>query len=159
MEKIILNDIERLWVMEMARNRYAYDRKLGLEATVYKDGVDNIDNEVNAYGAEVAYCKLFNLYPDLEHSYFMPFDAMHGDKSTVDVKTTVLTNGRLLVKKKERMNLPDEYALMIGSYPIYTYIGHIAAGKLIRPENLDTKLKSPAYAARQSELHKRQAYD
>jgi len=149
--EIILNDPEQKLVKYIASLRIKYDRESGAIATIY-DEKDALEAETDYYGAEVAYCKMMNIFPDTGYKTRQPFDCISRDGNKVDVKQTYRQNGRLLVKSKLRDYLPDIYALMIGKFPAYRYAGMIKASELLVDERLDTTLPHPAYAAGQNEL-------
>lgn len=150
MTTVTLNSIEQAVVKHLAKRRIEHDRSVGARATIYH-GAQALENEVDSLGAEFAYCKLMNCYPDTDPGHFSPFDARLRDGRTVDVKSTRRHNGRLLVKMKSR-DLPDLYALMVGSFPSYRLAGHITAMELVRQERIDRSLPHPAYVATQMEL-------
>lgn len=149
---IELNEAERKLVEYVSRKRYQVNRATGATATIFNE-TDAIENEVDSYGAEVAYCKLHNCYPDLDTTHRPPFDAKLPDGRTVDVKQTKYVTGKLLVKLIARTTLPDLYALMIGKFPKYKLAGHMSAKEIITPERVETgNWKAPTYVAKQEEL-------
>lgn len=150
--EVIINEAEQKLVTYVSRKRYETNRATGATATIYND-TSAIENEMDSFGAEVAYCKLHNCYPDLATDHRPPFDATLPNGKTVDVKQTKYTTGKLLVKLIARAKLPDLYALMIGKFPKYKLAGHIEAKTIITPERIQTdSWKSPAYVAKQDEL-------
>ena len=87
--------------------------------------------------AELAFCKIKNLYPDLSiHEKVQLVDCVwRGYK--VDVKNT--TTGRLLIQKDDSGvfgNPIEIYVLMIGKIPRYQYFGWAWKWELIRRENI-----------------------
>lgn len=152
-EVITLNGVEQALVKHLAKKRFEHDRSIGAKATIYHDE-QAMKNEIDALGAEFAYCKLMNCYPDTDSTHFLPFDALLKTGETVDVKQTRRPNGRLLVKTKDRDQLPDMYALMVGEFPNYRFAGHIDSRELMREERVDKSLPHPAYSATQMDLHK-----
>ena len=108
---------------------------------------------------EMAFCKLFNVYPDLDTDRPPPhplYDCVLSDGSRIDVKTTKYENGKLLVdsrKGKEKTDSVDFYALMIGVFPgPYSFRGFIARHLLIQPHKLGLLCGYKSYMAEQSEL-------
>ena len=149
---IILNEAEQKLVTYVSKKRIETNRATGATATIYGDA-SAIENEMDSFGAEVAYCKLHNCYPDLATDHRPPFDAKLPDGRTVDVKQTKYPTGKLLVKIIKRAELPDLYALMIGKFPKYKLAGHMPAAEIITPERRQSdNWKSPAYVAGQDEL-------
>jgi hypothetical protein len=151
MTPITLTPTEQAIVRYTAQKRLAYDRAAGAEATRYH-AAGALAAEVESFGAEVAFCKLVNVYPDFDTEHYQPHDARLADGRTVDVKYTPRRDGRLLAKYKDRLLLPDLYALMIGAFPIYELMGYMTAYDLIQSWRIDRSLNHPAYAAGQNEL-------
>lgn len=147
--QVTLTATEQAIVEMVARMRMQHDRQAGARATVYAG--DALKREIESFGAEVAFCKMFGVYPDLNAEHHEPWDAVVKGY-TVDVKHTVRPDGRLLVKAKSRSQLPDYYALMTGTYPTYRIVGTIKADDVLKPENLDRNLHYPAYAVPQERL-------
>lgn len=151
---ISLNDTEQKLVKYVSKKRFEYCRQVGANATVY-GGRNPMDAEIAQYGAEVAFCKYMNIYPDTSYDRFNPEDCFTYDGHRIDVKYTSLRTGRLLAKDKGWDNHPDYFALMIGDFPNYYFAGFMKASELLVESRLDTSLPHPAYAASQNELTKR----
>lgn len=151
--EIALNDAEQRLVKYLAQKRFDHDRAVNAKATIYHDA-SALENEINSMGAELAYCKMVNCYPDLDPGHFGAFDALRRDGATVDIKNTVRPLGRLLVKAKGRNSDPDLYVLMIGKFPIYQYAGEIRSSDVLQECNIDKSLPFPAYAVDKERLWK-----
>jgi hypothetical protein len=106
-------------------------------------------------GAEIAFCKLFNLYPDLETGVHGKFDVLSRSGAYIDVKTTEYPTGHLAVHRFKVNKKADLYVLLVGVFPTYRCAGAMSAAELIREERL-WSLKAdgtdPSYNARQDEL-------
>jgi hypothetical protein len=148
---ITLNSNERITVEHMAKMRYEHCRRVGARLTIYSDA-EAMENEINSFGGEFAFCKHWNLYPDFDDNTFAHHDATMADGRTVDVKTTPLKTGRLQAKKLDKKKMPDFYALMIGTFPDFHYMGMMDTERLIVPERIDHRQKHPVYVATQAEL-------
>ena len=141
-------------VKDIARKRYEYNRRVKAKATIY--GHKNITPgfavylEQLSYGGEVAFCRLFGLQPDTEIAGHPPYDAILPNGMTLDIKTTSLPFGMLIVK--ETGHTADLYALMVGSLPSYKLIGFAYKDEIINPDRWNTRLPEPAYAMRQNQL-------
>ena len=136
------------------RNGAIVDRKIGAQ-----------DNEVtDVLGAlgEFAFCKRFNLWPDLSLAprrggvdYIMN---PHHRFASVDVKATPLEHGRLLVAQlKDRDHeRPDVYvlAIVLESARAVDFKGWLEATEMHRAERLKRMREDlpPTYAAEQGEL-------
>ena len=153
--RISLNIIEQNLVMKVVegwkehaeinkRNRVLIDKKLK---------VKNTDKE--SFGAEVAYCKHHKIKPDTRIASFEYYDAVLPDGTTVNVKSTKNPKGNLIVplSENEKDRLPDIYALMIGEFPIYYYMGWIEQGTIIDDKRINKNLPTPAYFIHRSKLN------
>ena len=118
---------------------------------------DDSDALLNGECGELAFCKLFNCYPDLS------LDPQSSDLGTdlgdvvlfgrtIDVKTTRYETGRLIVRNGKKVN-GDYCALMTGHYSSgYTFKGMIRQDLVI----VDCRLKNfhgnTSYVVEQNEL-------
>ena len=153
--KIILNEAEQRLTEYIAKKRIAYHQHR--EQTVadkyehWKVTQEETDRE--GFGGEIAYCKLVNLYPDLDTNLSTPdYDCMSCNGEKIDVKTTKYRNGHLIATTNKIKHPPDIYVLVIGTFPEYCIIGEISASFLLRPENIKDFGMGDTYAVTQSEL-------
>ena len=128
-----------------ARSRGIKDRKVGS-----KEGGDM---DLDGFGAELAFCRLMNCYPDMEIRE-NPSDDEQGDAIlnglAVDVKQTHYRRGKLLaVRWKEPKDL---YALMVGTFPTYEFRGMATGDELINESNLIDLGHGEGYALTQDKL-------
>lgn len=154
---IHLTEVERGMCRYVAKARYENNRAAGVKNARIGDQCD-WQTDLEGIAAEVAFCKLFNVYPDLSIS---PRSASRGEDrfdcvvlgKTVDVKSTVYSTGRLLaVPWKGEGNPPDYYALMVGRFPEYTFRGVMKGDELLQKTRLGNLGHGPTYIANQSEL-------
>jgi hypothetical protein len=153
---------DRKWVVTL--NRYEIDMvehvtkdKLRLEDVAQiQNRTTDFYRRLNAYGAELAFCKLFNLYRDFDIHYGS-YDVVitfhyenYEERKTVDVKQTIYNNGKVWASKNSTPC--DIYALMVGEIPTFIYRGAIPGEILFRPENLETMGSHEVYAASQGRL-------
>ena len=148
---IKLNKAEQKLAQYLARCRYennrrenVVDRKIGPQS--------NNDTDLNGIGAELAFCKLFNLYPDIEIDHRPQEDAIFHDGTKVDIKTTPYKNGRLITPIWKKQIHTDLYALMIGKFPEYRLAGIVTADKLFQDENIVNLGYGNTYALEQVDL-------
>ena len=156
-----LTEAERGICRAIAGARNQLNHEAGVEdkrvGTVFNDEQINL----NGFGGEFAFCKLFNLFPDFTLEP-RGADTDTGDATlpsghTVDVKTTVYTEGKLMAAPSEKTN-HDVYALMTGGFSSYTFRGFIATKTLhtdafLRPSlNPDSKVGLKVHWAYQAEL-------
>ena len=108
----------------------------------------------NGIAAEIAFCKLFNVYPDLQTKVRERADAHTMVMGGVDVKHTRLRNGRLLGWVGKLNKKTDSYALMVGDFPRYFFIGWATADELFAEENIRDLGHGPTYCLDQDQLRK-----
>ena len=132
---VALNHMEYDLSIYLASRRYAGNRSHGIiDQKIGKQSV--ADTDIGGIGGEIAFCKLFNFYPDLSLSPRRGgCDCVTKSGRTVDVKHTPYNTGKLLAYRKEECAV-DYYALMVGEFPEFDCRGYIPADALIRKENL-----------------------
>lgn len=123
---ITLTPIEQRLARCVAKERYAAARKAGVPDRRVSEG----DLDLEGAGSEIAFCRLFNVFPDLEiaprSSLDDEGDALLRDGRRVDVKSTRYKSGRLIVAHW-KADTVDAYALMVGEFPSYRFCGLISA--------------------------------
>jgi len=152
--EIILNGAEQKLATHLAKSRYANNRANNVKdlkvGTASNETVD-----LEGMAGEIAYCKLMNLYVDMEtNPPVMPsYDCIthHGVK--VDVKTTPYRNGHLIATLKKIKNPPDKYVLVVGELPTYSVVGEVWSVDLLKEGNIKDFGYGPCYALTQSELN------
>lgn len=160
-QKIILNLGEQEVAKLVANLKLQHEIDIGKGDNITK--ITNDSNEkirLEGVASEIAFCKLFNIMPDLSFEHKSSFDNTDpGDTKLhtnhiVDIKSTKYKNGRLISSpwKKSNTNI-DLYALMIGEFPEYTFKGFITHDEFFKKERLQTFTKGkPAYVVEQYEL-------
>lgn len=113
-----------------------------------------IDIDIEGVAGELAFCKMFNVYPDTNTESWADYDLVLLG-FTIDVKTTKYRNGKLIAPywKKDK-KLPDYYALIIGEMPSYEFIGFIKGEDFINEKHLGDLGHGKTYIAEQKELTK-----
>jgi len=133
---VTLNEAEQRLAEYVARARYHNNRKNGV-VDRKMGGQSNELTDLDGIAGEIAFCKLFNVFPDLQTE--RPggrCDAWTRTLGAVDVKATWRPRGRLLVTMKKKDKPPDTFALMIGDYPTYRFVGWARAEDVIVPGTL-----------------------
>lgn len=154
---ITLSKGEQRLVRGWARMRYELIRERGITDQLRSDE-KGIENEINSFGAELAFCKYFNLYPDFStepHSAANgtdPGDCWFTSGESIDIKTTRYQNGRLLAMPTKAGSGTDFYALMTGSFPTYVFRGIMSGKELLLQERLGNLGRGEGYMATQEEL-------
>jgi hypothetical protein len=147
---IPLSNIEQAIAKSIARLRHQNARDKGIKNSKI-GSQSNEETDLEGIGAELAFCKMFNIYPDLQVDHLPEEDALLRTGQKVDVKTTKYERGHLIVAlwKKHKMDL---YSLMVGKFPLYRFAGVIPAEKVFLPSNLKNFGYGNSYAVKQSEL-------
>ena len=150
--RVELNNAEQRLARFMARSRMENAIKRGI-TNAQVGSQDRLDIDLEGYGAELAFCKLFNVYPDMsivaDPAADRTGDAIWMGK-TVDVKTSKYKTARLLAVRWKKKK--DLYALMVGTFPKYEFRGMATGDELIRQENLIDLGHGEGYALSQHQL-------
>jgi len=155
--KHTLNEMEQSIVKSVAKNRFAKNRKENIKNSKIGDQ-SNEDTDTEGFGAEMAFCKLFNVFPDFSikprSSKEDKGDAiLHVENGIVDVKSTCYKTGRLITPTWKNKGSVDVYALMTGKFPTYEFRGFMKASTLMQKERIrDMGYGKDSYVAEQDEL-------
>ena len=149
--KITLSEPEIRIAAWLAKMRASSNRTAGVGDGKIGDQTGEMTDLEGMLG-EMAFCKLFNAYPDLSikpqsHTYDCMINGWR-----IDVKTTRYDSGMLLAAKGKSAKDCDFYALMIGEGGSYEFIGYASSWILIRPENLIDLGHGPTYGLDQCQL-------
>jgi len=147
---IILTEAEQRLARYLAQERPRRNRAAGVKDQL--SGGDAEAVELDGVGAELAFCRLMNVYPDLTTEPRKGGGDCVVNGVTVDVKTTRYNNGQLIVKEKVPKNHATVYALMVGRFPEYDYRGCALARDVLRPERLMKLGAGKVYAVDQEDL-------
>jgi hypothetical protein len=136
----------------LAKARYQAARVAGVTDAKRGDQSSE-ETDLTGIGAEMAFCRAFNVYPDLTIGGAMrgSHDAIWAGR-TVDVKGSTLGHARLLAVPWKTKTPSDIYALMTGDFPTYTFRGMATATELLDASRLTDLGHGPVYAMPQSEL-------
>ena len=146
-----LSEPERRMVEYVAKNRIHENRRRNAQAELYYKE-DQITAEINHYGAEVAFCKMWNVYPQIDYlGVYTNWDCIDCLGKTIDVKSSPNPNSTLLVKKKVWNIIPDFFVLMVGMFPLYKYCGAMPSA-LIMVDERSVHIHTDSWEAKQDEL-------
>lgn len=155
--EVRLDDAEQQVCRLIANLRSQSNRSAGVASKKIGLQENDLKIDLEGFGAELAFCKLCNSYPDL--SIFVRSteidqgDVWLPDRRNVDVKHTKYPNGRLItpVWKKAQVSL---YALMTGIFPRYIFRGVMPRERLMRDENICDlqNIGKLSYGVRQDQL-------
>lgn len=148
---VTLNEAEIRLAEYLARRRFqsnrsngVNDRKIGPQSNRMVD--------LNGIGGELAFCKMMNVYPDLEISVRSGSADLSIFVYDVDVKTSEYASARLLAPLHATADKADAYVLMVGVMPTYQFKGWAWATDLILEERIVDLGHGPGYGLLQSEL-------
>lgn len=152
--EVILNDAEQRLVRYLAEKRYSNARDKGFVDCKQGDQSNQL-TDLEGMGGELAFCKLFNVYPDLSILLDLKAeDCILPDGRKVDVKTTKYDSGRLVAVTWKTPKV-DAFALMTGTFPEYKYRGMMSSKELLQEKRIGSlNGKSKGYLAEQHELMK-----
>lgn len=152
--KVTLNNAEQRLSHYIAKRRYLNARKNNV-TNAKVGGQSNEQTDLDGIAAEIAFCKVMNVYPDLsieDPSKLPDWDCVLPDGTTVDVKSTRYKNGHLVAVRKKATSSTEVYALVTGAFPNYTIVGTATKDELIREENLKDLGCGTNYALEQDQL-------
>jgi hypothetical protein len=149
---IKLNEAEQKLAIYLAKSRYKNAR--GKNISNQKIGPQSNEmTDLNGIGAEIAFCKINNCYPDTSITEKLPFaDALTGNGYFVDVKTTTYQSGHLVAAKWKTGEGVDYYCLVIGNFPEYRIAGYMKKDELLQDSRLKDLGHGKGFAAEQNEL-------
>jgi hypothetical protein len=145
-----LTNVEQRLARFLAKARHDNARSQGVKNSKMGDQSDE-ETDLEGVAAEIAFCRLFNVYPDLQLDIRPVEDCVLSNGRSVDVKSTTYTNGRLLVVRWKKPDV-DLFALMVGQFPKYRYVGSMSAEELLREHRLKDLGHGEGYMADQKEL-------
>jgi hypothetical protein len=148
-----LNDLEQKLARYLGPARLKYNREAGHKRFTPQNSHSHEENEIDSVGAEIAFCKLFNVYPDLVIGQTPLFDALLRTGQYVDIKQTRVENGHLIVMPHKAEHPADLYVLMVGKLPRYRCAGYMRPEELFHDERIKNFGYGPMYAVKESELH------
>jgi hypothetical protein len=115
----------------------------------------SLESDFIGLGGEFAFCKIINIYPELEYTTRIYYDCKLPDGSTVDVKTTSNPKGNLIIPAyKKGQEIPDYYAFLIqdkDNINTFQLIGLIESGKVFQRET-ETMNNNKVYRIPNNEL-------
>jgi len=157
-QTVSLNLAERKLANFLAEHRGKNNRNFNVPRMKF-GVVDDAIIDLEGMAGEIAFCKLFNVYPDMDIDCAPPHpshDCVLPDGMRVDVKTTKHRAGKLLVDARRcgrKADGVDLYALMVGTFPgPYDFRGFIEKRDIVRPDRIGLFYGNSNYIAEQSEL-------
>ena len=102
MDNITLSKSEQYFVHEISRKRAEYNKSVGAIPTLYTK-LSLEQNNVIAYGGELAFAKLFNVCPSFTFDEYEKYDAEYRGYK-IEIKTTTKSGGKINVKDISRVH-------------------------------------------------------
>ncbi len=149
--EITLNELEIAIAKHLAKSRYEHARSNGIVDRKMGDQ-SNWETDLEGVASEIAFCKMSNLYPDLNIGLDRDYDCVYNGKK-VDVKATKYKTGKLLATLKKKDSDIDIFVLLIGECPKYKFVGWATKEELISEENIGNLGKGRGYILEQRRLH------
>ena len=133
---IRLNQAEKQIAAKIGMRRQITNRQQGtVNQKVHTK--DSFEVDRDGFAGEMAFCKIFRLYPDFENRRANA-DAWHPKMKWVDVKTAPEEHHNLLVRQPKADYPADTYALIIGTWAtgVFSYVGYATKEMVFREDNL-----------------------
>jgi hypothetical protein len=151
---IALSPVEQTLCEIVATLRHDNNRSQGVSNSK-RGSQSDFQTDLEGFAAELAFCKLLNLYPDLtiepRTSTSDTGDVKLPDGRTVDIKVTRYATGKLIAVPWKKAGV-DLFALMVGQFPCYTFRGVMDSQELLAQERLGDLGYGPTFIANQEEL-------
>lgn len=150
---IELNENEQMLARHIAKRRFEVSRERGLR-DAKRGPMSNEEVDLEGIAAELAFCKLANVYPDLNLDHTNQVDALTRGGSSVDVKATRHEKGRLVAVKWKSSAKVNFFVLMIGTFPKYRCAGFMPSEDLLQGDRVTDLGSGSVFAAAQDELQR-----
>lgn len=127
-----LTNIEQKLCVHMAKSRQRMNREQGAVNKKKNKTMTPYRTELLGFAGEIAYCRILNIYPDLQYSSRRIEDAKLHDGRLVDVKTTRYDPRYTPSLMLEESKAPGAciYALVVANYPRFRYAGYATEAML-----------------------------
>lgn len=147
---ITLTDAEIRLAKFIGKARYEAARA----ANVVDARVDDsrMDLDTDGFAAELALCRLLNVYPDLTIGPRQGGHDLVWGGFTIDVKQTTYENGHLVATLTKADRSCEMYALMTGTLPTFTFRGFATKEQLCAAQNVRDLGRGKGYVLEQSKL-------
>lgn len=151
-DTITLDDGWQEVVRVVSEMRTSYNRTAGVKDQKIGPQSGKV-TDLDGLGGEVAFCLLHNLCPDL---CVVPrsggYDCVTHVGKTVDVKTTKYRGGKLTAKLGTDITEIDLFALMVGEFPTYRWVGWAWAADLVCADTVGDLGHGPTHILTQEQI-------
>lgn len=136
---ILLTEAEQLIAKFIAKSRTDANKKPdGTNGNCF--GRDPYELDLDGFGAEMAFCKDRNLYPDFSIGRRKgSADCVSHKGNKIDVKHTSNPQGDLLVKTTKDRGEVAIYVLMTGTFPLFKIIGYVTEDEVFNAPKIKGK--------------------
>jgi len=132
---IVLNVTEQSIVRFIAEERNRNKQEEGIKDRKYDSADNPVDLNLEGFGAEFAFCKWENVFPDFAiHNFSGGWDALDKWNRRVDVKWS--KTNFLLAPEHKKLGSCDIYVLIKGNFPKYRIVGWCEEAELLSEKNL-----------------------
>jgi hypothetical protein len=156
--KITLSLADQKLIENMSATICNQDRSYFVNNFKKDKSVKLYNMNLNGFGAELAFCRLcgieFDSSTNKNDNHYNNPDAVLNNGLTVDVKNTIYKNGKLIVRTGKEHKRVDLYALVIGTFPDFTFVGWKEYDHIIDKSLIVNLGWGPAYCLSQDNLNK-----
>ena len=138
-QEVTLTEAEQELCKMVAKMRSVANRESGVTSRKMFDAESDLQIDIQGYGAELAFAKMCNVYPDftthIRSSRVDVGDVILKSGLSVDVKHTTRLNGNLITPSW-KCSAVDLYALLVGIFPKYIFRGGMPKERFLCEHNL-----------------------
>ena len=155
---VVLTEVEKSWVDQWATAVYDATTGQNLVDTSINTDVGAHALDVIGFSGELAFAKIINQFPVTELNGPTQVDCVVNGLS-VDVKTTPVNSGHLVVQPKYKGKSADVFVLMTGSmsegfhYRGWMWAEDVFQAKYIKDETTTPRFRKAAYGVPQRDLN------
>lgn len=158
-----LNNEDQILIKEMAETICKQNRNYFVENYQKDKKMSLMEMNLNGFGAELAFCRLcnleFNYSTNETENHFSQVDAKLKNGICIDIKNTVYSNGKLIVRQGKEQKLLDIYVLMTGTFPNFKFSGWALYNEIINTANIENLGCGNAYTLPQYKLYQELLYE
>ena len=142
--RVTLTDTEVLIAEIVGKERKRKNGEVGICSDDWT-GQGKERQEINAFGAEMAFCKFIGVYPDFSTDPRSGGSDCEYNGCTYDVKHTPRLDGNLIVDIDKELGMSDFYVLVRGDMPTYEVVGWVHEAHIIKKNMINHRLPVPGY--------------
>ena len=152
--RIELNDVEIRICKHTGKRRYNSNVESNANNARIGD-LDDLEMNIEGFAGEMAFAKVFNLYPDFTIEPRTSEEdegdfKLEGKK--IDVKTTKYIQGSLAAPVWSGKKVAEIYGLLVGKMPHYIFKGFMSKEELLQQKRIGTLGHGDTFLAEQNEL-------